>query len=73
MRTEEKKLRGEPDRIADWVILVEGYDGSEVAAARAELPTELSKHGAADGVASGLYTLDFTLGQEEAGQLWQKS
>ena len=72
MRTHEKALRGEPDAIADWVILVEGYDAGEVATARSELTAALPDHGAAVGLVAGLYTLDFTLGQEEAKRLWRK-
>jgi hypothetical protein len=71
-RTQEKALRGEPDAIADWVILVEGYDSGEVAAARSELATALPAGGAEHGMVAGLYTLDFALHQEEAQRIWRK-
>jgi hypothetical protein len=72
MRTQEKALRGEPDAVADWIVLIEGYDSAEVAAARSELAATLPAHGGAPDMVAGLYTLDFTLGQDEAKALWRK-
>jgi hypothetical protein len=71
--TEEKKLRGAPDAIADWVLLVEGYDRSAVEQARAGLLSRdgLFGHGAA-AVVAGLYSLDFSLGEDEAKRVWRK-
>ncbi|HEX6610361.1 MAG TPA: hypothetical protein VF051_06255, partial [Hyphomicrobiaceae bacterium] len=63
MRTQEKALRGEPDAVADWIVLIEGYDSAEVAAARSELAATLPAHGGAPDMVSGLYTFDFALGQ----------
>lgn len=71
MGTREKALRGVPDAVADWVVLVEGYDSAAVTAVRSELAAALPAHGAMPAMAAGLYTLDFTLGQEEAKALWR--
>lgn len=72
--TQEKELRGAPDEIADWVVLVEGYDRGAVEQAQGELlgPDGLSGHGGAEGAVAGLYTLDYTLGEDEAKQVWRK-
>ncbi len=72
-KTQEKLLRGEPDAIADWVLLVEGYDRTVVEMAEAELcgPAGLGANGAADHPTSGLYGLDFTLGETEAKKIWR--
>jgi hypothetical protein len=72
-RTQEKAMRGEPDAIADWIILVEGYDSAEIAATRSELAAGLLANGAEHSIVTGLYTLDFTLGQDEAKQIWLRS
>lgn len=58
-RTKEKEMRGQPDAIADWVVLVEGYDRTAVEGIGvAELsPVALQDHGAADNITSGLYHL----------------
>ena len=72
--TQEKELRGAPDEIADWVVLVEGYDHAAVAQARAELlgADGLLGHGGGEGPVAGLYTLDYTLGEDEAKRAWRK-
>lgn len=72
-KSEEKALRGEADKIADWVLLIEGYDRAAVEHALAELrgPDGLVAHGAADAMAPGLYALDFTLGEDEAKRIWK--
>lgn len=74
-KSEEKELRGVPDRIADWVLLVEGYDRSAVEMAQAELNGSegLTAHGAAaEAMAIGLYSLDYTIGEDEAKRAWRK-
>ena len=73
-RTQEKVLRGEPDAVADWVVLVEGYDRAAVEFALFELigTQGLVAHGAAETTTSGLYSLDFTLGEDQAKALWRK-
>ncbi len=71
-RTQEKALRGEPDAIADWVLLIEGYDGESVATARANLTKALPGHGADQPMVAGLYSLDFTLGEDQAKRIWKR-
>ena len=73
-RTQEKALRGEPDAVADWVVLVEGYDRTEVERALSELTgtNGLVAHGAAEKLTTGLYSLDFTLSENEAKAIWRK-
>jgi hypothetical protein len=57
--TEEKRLRGAADAIADWVVLVGGYDAAALEAVRnGPLGQEdLLAHGAAAPPAVGLYQL----------------
>ncbi len=71
--TQEKELRGQPDQIADWVVLVEGYDRHAVEQAKAEFLGRdgLYAHGAAGNPVAGLYSLDFTLGEDEAKAVWR--
>lgn len=76
VQTEEKAIRGAPDEVADWIILVEGYDASAVEAALAELNSAgdgrgLRDHGAAAGAAFGLYTLDYAIAEDEAKAIWR--
>ena len=73
-KTQEKVLRGEPDAVADWVVLVEGYDRCSVERALSELQGSngLAAHGAAENATAGLYSLDFTLGENEAKAIWRK-
>jgi hypothetical protein len=72
--SQEKKLRGAPDAVADWVLLVEGYDRAAVEQALAGLVGEggLPSRGAASGPTVGLYALDFSLGEDEAKRIWKK-
>lgn len=75
--TREKAIRGVPDAVADWVVLVEGYDPGAVAQALAELTApagdgSLVAHGAGERMTGGLYTLDFTLGEDEAKRIWRR-
>jgi hypothetical protein len=71
--TQEKELRGAPDQIADWVVLVEGYDRHAVEQAKAELMGRdgVFAHGAGGAPLAGLYSLDFTLGEDEAKAVWR--
>jgi len=63
--TKEKKIRGEPDQMADGVIMVSGNDAAQVTAAGqkhfdpAALQTDRLVQGPPD---SGLYQLIFTMG-----------
>lgn len=72
--TREKELRGAPDAVADWVVLVEGYERTAVEHAKAELLGRdgLFAHGVADAPIAGVYALDFTLGEDEAKRIWRK-
>lgn len=69
-QTEEQRMRG-GDAIADWVLLVHGYD-AEVAA---RLPKDelgaaaLAGHGAAPGAVAGTYRLDYALTNVDLGAL----
>lgn len=71
--SQEKLLRGTPDLIADWVVLVEAYDRAVLEGVRAgfEGPDGLAAHGAAAGYQAGLYGLDFTIGEDEAKKIWR--
>lgn len=57
--TEEKRIRGTPDQIADWVLIVRGYDPDALRAARdGELAADrLRAQGAGERLAVGLYQL----------------
>lgn len=61
-QTEEQRMRG-GDAMADWVLLVHGYDAAAVAQlARGELgAAALVERGAAPGAIVGTYRLDFAL------------
>jgi hypothetical protein len=54
-RTREAALRGGEDAVADWVLLVEGYDEAVVAQDRSGL---LRQSGAGPEIAGDLYTMD---------------
>lgn len=76
LQTEEKAIRGAPDQVADWILLIEGYDLSAVEHALAEMKSVgdgrgLIDNGAAPGADYGLYSLDFALGETEAKQIWR--
>jgi hypothetical protein len=66
--TEEKRLRGTPDAIAGWVILVAGYDGDALQAIRdGELADrELLAHGA-DRPIAGVYRLLHSIAEPDLG------
>jgi hypothetical protein len=53
--TREKALRAQPDAVADWVLLVEGYDETVVGEDRSGL---LRQSGAGPDVASHLYAIE---------------
>ncbi|MGI9334569.1 MAG: hypothetical protein ACR2RL_15590, partial [Gammaproteobacteria bacterium] len=58
--TEEKKLRDRPDEVADWIVLVEGYDEALMRSLLRDKfdPGRLEELGAAPGSRSGLYQLE---------------
>jgi hypothetical protein len=57
--TEEKRLRGAADAIADWIVLVGGYRSEAIQAARDDMlaDEQLVAHGAAAAPTVGLYQL----------------
>jgi hypothetical protein len=61
--TEERKLRSQADKVAAWVVLVDGLDSEEVATAcgRVLAPAELARHGAAPETVLAVYRLLFSL------------
>lgn len=72
--SQEKTLRGNPDAIADWVLLIEGYDRAALDGTLAELVGSdgLGSQGATVSHSAGVYALDFTLGEDEAKRIWRK-
>jgi hypothetical protein len=73
IKTQEKGLRGGSDAIADWIVLVEGYDRAATEHALPELrgAAGLVAHGAADRLIAGLYSLDFAIEEGEAKAIWR--
>ncbi len=73
-KNKEKELRSGPDAIADWIILVEGYERSAVEGALLTLsgPQGLAAHGDDKGLVTGLYSLNFALEEREAEAIWEK-
>lgn len=61
-QTEEQRMRG-GDAIADWVLLVHGYDAAVVAKLPNDAlgPAALVERGAAPGAVAGVYRLDYAL------------
>jgi hypothetical protein len=68
--TEEKRLRGTPDRIAHWIVLLGGYDPDALASACEEAlsPAALRRHGAAEAQTRGLYRLHHCLARSDLEQ-----
>jgi hypothetical protein len=66
----EKTLRGQPDQLAAWILLVEGVDAASLDAARGAVGSDraLQALGAADGSERGTYRLEFALGKAELAQ-----
>jgi hypothetical protein len=63
--TEERKLRTEDDKVAAWVVLVDGLDADEVSSACREVLASdaLGRHGATPEVDLAVYRLLFSLGR----------
>jgi hypothetical protein len=57
--TEEKRIRGTPDRVADWVILVRGYDPDALRSARDREVSDpaLGESGVSERQGVGLFRL----------------
>ena len=47
--TEEKTLRAAPDEVADWIVMLEGYEGERVALAVRRVAALLAERGAGAG------------------------
>ncbi len=65
--TEEKRLRSRPDDIADWVILVDGYDAEVVKSVRnGEFShAQFEEHGATPVQTVGIYNLVHTINDSD--------
>ena len=64
--TAETKLRGQPDRLAAWILLVEAVDGGMLRDLRAgKLADAALRALGAQGIERGLYALQFSLSRAE--------
>ena len=64
--TSETKLRGQPDRLAAWILLVEAVDGGMLRDLRAgKLADAALRALGAQGIERGLYALQFSLSRAE--------
>jgi hypothetical protein len=66
-QTAEKVLRGSPDKIAAWILLVEASTVEALARFRSEAGSnsELERHGGASAINRGIYALQFALTKAE--------
>ena len=66
-RTEEKAMRGQPDAVADWVMLVEGIEGETLDLLHPEgmLSQQAFKAHGAVATTLGTYRLHYTLSAED--------
>lgn len=57
--TEEKRLRGDADAVADWIVLLGGYDADALQTAGKDAlgASQCARHGAAASPTIGLYQL----------------
>ena len=65
--TEESALRGQPDRTAAWIILVEGVDAHPLQSLRIREMSDLNLRacGVHSGIERGIYRLQFSLAKTE--------
>ena len=64
--TAEKTLRGQPDQIAEWILLIEAVGSDYLFALRSDAPdAALIAAGAAPAIARGCYQLQFDLSKAE--------
>ena len=71
IKAKERELRDETAAVADWVILVEGYDKPTVETELSTVSEALPAHGAERRLTTNLYTLDYVLDQDEAKAKWR--
>ncbi|MBR0695480.1 DUF4286 family protein [Bradyrhizobium lablabi] len=74
-QTAEKALRAAPDKVAAWILLVEGSRAEALASFRSDAGgnSELERHGAASGINRGLYALQFALTKAEIASTSDRS
>ena len=64
--TAEKKLRSQPDQIADWVVLIEAVDADALRAARKGAAADNAfKAAGTSGIARGIYLFQYGLSKAE--------
>ncbi len=65
--TAEKKLRGAPDQVADWVVLIEGLERDNIEAIRRGVASNdaFISAGATSPIERGLYRLQYALTKTE--------
>lgn len=64
--TAEKKLRSQPDQIADWVVLIEAVDADALRAARKGAAADSAfKSAGATGITRGIYLFQYGLSSAE--------
>jgi hypothetical protein len=65
--TAEKKLRAQPDQVAEWVVLIEGVEQDALTAIRRDVASNdaFVRQGAKPSIERGLYRLQFALTKTE--------
>jgi hypothetical protein len=65
--TAEKKLRGQPDQVVDWVVLIEAVEPASIEAIRRSAASNdaFIRQGAKPAIERGLYRLQFALTKTE--------
>ena len=65
--TAEKKLRTQPDQVADWVVLIEAVEPASIEAIRRSVASNdaFTRQGAVPTMERGLYRLQFALTKTE--------
>mgnify|MGYP001814749058 CR=1 FL=1 len=73
-KAKERELRDEPATVADWIVLIEGYDRPSVQNALSTLggPKGFAANGGNERHVCSLYNLDFALEEREAKAIWEK-
>jgi hypothetical protein len=74
-QTAEKALRSVPDKVAAWILLVEGSTPEALTRFRTDAGSnsELECHGAASRISRGLYALQFALTKTEISSSQNRS